>query len=58
MLKNLREEGKTLERWRDAGILLEAYSPGRPFSTTNISTESSATLAISSRSLPKQAGRR
>ena len=30
MLEHLREEGKALERWRETGILLEAYSPGRP----------------------------
>ena len=37
MLKHLREEGKTLERWRDAGILLEAYSQGRPVGLGNTS---------------------
>jgi hypothetical protein len=28
MATHLRDEAKTLEQWRDAGNLLQAYSPG------------------------------
>jgi hypothetical protein len=30
LLAHLAEEAKMLENWRDAGMLLEAYSPGGP----------------------------
>lgn len=30
LIEHIAEEAKTLEGWRDTGILLEAYSPGGP----------------------------